>query len=233
VPLTVPTHPAAVLPLKMWRPRWFDGVALVLGSMVPDFGYAFDGIDLPLYRFAHSWPGLVGWCLPLTLAGGVLARRAAPRVAANLPPSARDLAVLRTSRPVWWVTVLSALIGAASHLLLDDVEALSPVIEWAGHVTGFLALPLLTMTILRRHLLVRWHGSPPPLPASERAFWPIVLAVTAVGLVAIVFLPGRILVHTTGVRALAVFGLAVLIAAAASRGSSPTTLRRSCPEYTA
>jgi hypothetical protein len=33
VPMTFPTHPVAVLPLKLWRPRWFDGVALVLGCV--------------------------------------------------------------------------------------------------------------------------------------------------------------------------------------------------------
>lgn len=221
VPLTVPTHPAAVLPLKMWRPRWFDGVALVLGSMVPDLAYALDGIDVPLYRFAHSWPGLVCWSLPLTLAGCVLIRRAAPSVAAHLPAAARDLAVLRTSRPAWWVTIISALIGAASHLLLDDLEAQSPAIEWAGHVAGFLALPPMIVVVLRRRLLVRWHGSPPALPPRSRVFWPIVVAATMAGLALIPFLPGRILPHTSGVRALAAFGLGLLVAAAANLGKIP------------
>ena len=36
MPATFPSHAAAVLPLKLWRPRWFDGVALVVGSMAPD-----------------------------------------------------------------------------------------------------------------------------------------------------------------------------------------------------
>jgi len=40
VPLTFPSHAAAIAPLKLWRPRWFDGVALVVGSAAPDFGYA-------------------------------------------------------------------------------------------------------------------------------------------------------------------------------------------------
>ncbi|NMO52935.1 DUF4184 family protein [Actinoplanes sp. TBRC 11911] len=212
MPLTVPTHPAAVLPLKLWRPGWFDGVALVLGSMVPDLGYAFDGVDLDLYHFAHSWPGLLGWSLPLTLIGAALIRRAAPAVAAHLPGAARDFAVLGTSRPAWWVTILSTLIGAASHLVLDDLEALSPVGEWAGHVAGFVSLPLLIATILRRRLLVRWHGPPPAPPPRSRTFWPLALAITVVGLASIPFLPGRFLVHTSGIRALTALGIGLLVA---------------------
>lgn len=212
MPLTVPTHPAAVIGLKLWRPRWFDGVALVLGSMVPDLGYAFDGIDLDLYHFAHSWPGLLGWCLPLTLIGGALVRRAAPTVAAHLPGAARDFAVVGTSRPAWWVTVLSVLIGAASHLLLDDLEALSLSGEWAGHAAGFVALPVFLATILRRRLLVRWHGDPPAPPPRSKAFWPFVLAIAVAGVAAIPFLPGRLLVHTSGIRGMAAFGVALLAA---------------------
>ncbi|MFF5265545.1 DUF4184 family protein [Actinomadura viridis] len=40
VPLTFPSHAAAVMPLKFWRPRWFDGVALVVGSTAPDLPFA-------------------------------------------------------------------------------------------------------------------------------------------------------------------------------------------------
>jgi hypothetical protein len=89
---------------------------------------------------------------------------------------------------------------------------LSPAGEWAGHVAGFVALPLLIRTILRRGLLVRWHGPPPaPLPRS-RAFWPLALAVFVAGLAAIPFLPGRFLVHTSGIRALAALGIGLLVA---------------------
>ena len=43
MPLTLPTHPLAVAPLKLWRPRWFDGVALTLGAIAPDVPFALDG----------------------------------------------------------------------------------------------------------------------------------------------------------------------------------------------
>ena len=40
MPLTFPSHAAAVLPLKLWRPVRLDGVALVIGSTTPDLPYA-------------------------------------------------------------------------------------------------------------------------------------------------------------------------------------------------
>ena len=77
MPLTFPSHAAAVLPLKLWRPRWFDGVALVVGSAAPDFPYALDPY---LKIHAHTWWGLVWFCIPVTIAVSWLVRRAAPAV---------------------------------------------------------------------------------------------------------------------------------------------------------
>ena len=48
MPLTLPTHPLAVAPLKLWRPRWFDGVGLVLGTVAPDLAYAADGYGVTI-----------------------------------------------------------------------------------------------------------------------------------------------------------------------------------------
>ena len=45
MPLTFPAHQAVVVPLKLWRPRWFDGVALVVGAGSPDLLYAFGNAD--------------------------------------------------------------------------------------------------------------------------------------------------------------------------------------------
>ncbi len=85
MPLTFPSHPVAVIPLKLWRPTWFDGVALVLGSMAPDIAYALDGSGLPVWPFSHEPAGLLGWCLPVALAGAWTVRRAAPVMATHLP----------------------------------------------------------------------------------------------------------------------------------------------------
>ena len=78
-----PTRPP-YSPLKLWRPRRFDGVALVVGSAAPDAAY-------PLRRHrvaagdAHL-PGLFWFCLPVTLLGAGLVRWAAPTVAPRTCP---------------------------------------------------------------------------------------------------------------------------------------------------
>ena len=64
MPLTFPTHAAAVLPLKLWRPRWFDGVALVTGSAAPDVTHAL-------------------WCVPIAMVAAWITRRVAPGIAAR------------------------------------------------------------------------------------------------------------------------------------------------------
>jgi hypothetical protein len=93
MPATFPAHPAAVLSLKLWRPAWFDGVALTLGSMAPDLAYTLDGSWLerpfpgipPLWQLAHSLPWFLAWALPVTLLLCALIRFSAPSLAAHLP----------------------------------------------------------------------------------------------------------------------------------------------------
>src|SRR5215475_10982023 len=116
MPATFPAHPAAVLPLKLRWPHRFDGVALVIGSMAPDLAYPLDGTWFerpsralpPTYQIAHSWWGLLAWCLPVTLACAFVARQAAPAIAAHLPAWPRTLALqdygaIARSRPAWYV----------------------------------------------------------------------------------------------------------------------------------
>ena len=225
VPLTFPSHPAAVLPFKLWRPHWFDGVALVLGSMAPDLGYLFDGSGLPVWPFSHEPAGLVGWCLPLTLIGCLLVRRAAPVVAAHLPAGGpfalRDYGALRFSGHAWWVTVVSALLAAASHLVLDAAEKLVPAAELAGHIVGTLALLTFAMVIGRRRLVRRWHGDAPQCEPRPGRFWSVATAVTVLGVAVTPFLPGAFLLHTSGVRVLTAFAAGLLVAAAVSRQHAP------------
>ncbi|TDO33006.1 DUF4184 family protein [Paractinoplanes brasiliensis] len=172
MPLTVPTHPAIVW-LKVWRPRWFDGVALAVGSTAPDLAYALDGSGLPVWKMSHGLRGFVFWCLPVTLVLTWLIRRAAPVVASHLPSVLRDYAVLgRTSHPLR-VTCWSALLGAVSHLLLDFLELQLPLAEPVMHVLGFLGLFALVAHVGRHRLLLRWHGDPElaapgSLPAPRR-----------------------------------------------------------------
>jgi len=201
VPLTFPTHPVTVWPLKLWRPRWFDGVALVLGSMAPDLAYALDGSGWPVWPFSHEYAGLFGWCLPITLVGCRLVRRAAPVLTAHLP-----LGDLRAAGPRWWVTVSSALVGAASHLALDRVEARLPLAEYTLHVVGVVGLLAWCLT--------RSGPRRGPGTRHSRLFWAVTAMVTLPLVALIPFLPAAFLLHTSGVRLLSAVAAGLLVASA-------------------
>jgi Domain of unknown function (DUF4184) len=99
MPATFPAHQGAVLPLKLWHPRWFDGVALAVGAASPDIAYLFDGSNLPVWPFSHEWLGLLGWCLPVTLAV-LLAIGRGRLIRQWHGPAPR---VTRRPVPFWWV----------------------------------------------------------------------------------------------------------------------------------
>ncbi|SDS64406.1 DUF4184 family protein [Actinoplanes derwentensis] len=221
MPSTFPTHPAAILPLKLWRPRWFDGVALAIGAASPDIAYLVDGSHLPVWPLSHQWHGLILFCLPVTLLGCLLTRRAAPVVAAHLPAGGpftlRDYGALSVSGHRWWITVLSALIGAASHVLLDDLEQAVPFLEIPAHLAGLAGMLALAAVIGRRRLIHRWHGEAPTVPRQPARFWFTAVAVTSPLVAVIPFLPAAFLPHTTGVRLLAALALGLLAGAAVAR----------------
>jgi hypothetical protein len=85
----------------MWRPRWFDGVALVVGSTAPDVPYL---LGPPLRTYGHTWWGLLLWGFPIGIVGSRLIRWASPTVAAHLPRYLRDYGVLGQVRHPWFST---------------------------------------------------------------------------------------------------------------------------------
>ena len=193
MPLTFPSHAAAVLPLKYWRPRWFDGVALVIGSASPDLAYALDGSGLPVFPLSHQWHGVLLFCLPVTLMLCPLARWAAPVVAAHLPGRLTLYSILGSRGPALWVTALSAVIGAASHLVWDRLAI------------GVWDLPsTLAGGVITLFLLVRYPPTGDPALAAPRPalFWPVVSAVACGAIAISLQLPGAFLAHTTGARTL-------------------------------
>jgi hypothetical protein len=124
VPFTFLAHQAPVLPLKLAKPRWWSGTALVVGSMAPDLGYFATGHTD--FDFGHTLVGQLLFCLPVTLALVWLLRRVIARpLAANLPELGffhlRDYGVLGDrTKPVFSVKeVASALVGSLSHVALD------------------------------------------------------------------------------------------------------------------
>jgi len=219
VPLTFPSHQAVVLPLKLWRPRWFDGVALCTGAAAPDVSYGFDGLGVTIR--SHEPLAVFWWGLPVALVGAWLLRRAAPFVAAHLPAAGvlhlGDYAALRRNPHRWWITVTSALIGAVSHLLADLLELIG-----GPYAEGTMSLALIGVAYLvarrigRDRLLIRWNGAPIPVRRSPTVYWTVAVAVTAAQLIAVPMLPGAPIRAVWGVRVIEALAIGHLAAAAAA-----------------
>jgi hypothetical protein len=240
VPLTLPTHPIVVVPLKLWRPRWFDGVALTLGAIAPDIAYAADGYGVTIH--SHAWHAPLWWAIPLVLVGARLVRWAAPTIAAHLPAfgplALRDYGALQRVRHGWFVTATSAVIGAASHVVLDAFShprsdggrILFPVlhhhvtsdlplwylISMAFDLAGMLAAVAATIHIGRTRAVYRWHGPPPLTRARPGVFWSAVFVVGAGGLALLPLQPTDLFADQA-VRCMLIGGLALLAGSAAVR----------------
>jgi len=243
LPATFPSHAAVVLPLKLWRPRRFDGVALVIGSTAPDLAYPFAAIvDYPT---VHSLPALFWWCLPVTLLLSWLVRWASPYVAAHLPAGGplalADYGVLGQVRHRWYVVLWSAFVGAGSHLLWDGFTHSPQTNGWAvarlpwlatdavagvpwfrllqhgSSVVGAAVAIALFVHIGRRRLLRQWHGEAPAVPRSPALFWSVAAAVLLSYPLSWPLLTHLYQPHVQGVRLLCLAGLGLLAGAAAVR----------------
>jgi hypothetical protein len=237
MPLTFPSHAAAVLPfvLRRRRPWWIDGVALVIGSAAPDIPYAVARyVDIQ----AHGWWGLVWFCVPVTVALSMLTRWAAPTVCAHLPAGGplalRDYAVLGSVRPRWYVTAGCAWVGALTHRLWDIlthrsfdrgtivIESLwrtvddRPLYSWLFYgstVLGALAV-LAAMAYAGRTGLVRQGREVAPVARDPRRFWVAVGVAWALGVLVQPLLAGSDVYTIVIVRLLVVAHLGLIIGAA-------------------
>lgn len=135
MPFTYLAHQFPVMPLKAYRPRWFSGSALLIGSAVPDFEYLRDTRQPPS-GLGHSLIGQFIFCLPITLLLVVwlsfLLRPLVARLPHNTSLHLEDLRLLclvpKTAAD-WLKVVCSALVGSVSHVLLDGFT----------HRTGWIA----------------------------------------------------------------------------------------------
>ncbi|RKR89442.1 uncharacterized protein DUF4184 [Micromonospora pisi] len=249
MPMTLPTHPVAVVPLKMWRPRWFDGVALVIGAASPDVAFAMDGYGVTIH--SHAWHAPLWWALPLTLVASRLVRWSAPVVATHLPSGGplalRDYGVLGAVRHRWWVTVISALLGAISHIGWDAFthptvdtglvlfpalhQQVIPGLPWwellsiVSNVLGAVVGVVLLLRLGRDGLLRAWHGPAPVRPRHPAAFWSAVIAVLIVGGVLLPLQPVRY-PHDQAIRCMVAIWVALLTGAFAAAASSRFPVRR-------
>ncbi len=184
MPLTWFAHQVPVVGMKLARGRWFDSIALCVGSMMPDLMYSFSayvGID------THRWPATFTYGVPLGVVLAVVVRRiVAPAVPRVLPDIGsfrlRSYGVLATRSPAIGVTVASVILGVGSHVTLDwfthpgrpgprwfgyddiDVELfgvtepLAGVFQLVGHSVGSLIGVWLLWFIGRRRMLETWYG---------------------------------------------------------------------------
>ncbi len=126
MPWIVPSHQAPAVLLKLWKPRWFSGLALCLGSMAPDLENIFRLAQREW--FGHTLAAQVYFTVPLTL---VLHRLTTtlvfpwllPRVPSGPPLYPRHLAAIRPAASLreWVVIAYSGMLGGLSHKLLDGL----------------------------------------------------------------------------------------------------------------
>ncbi|MER7441488.1 DUF4184 family protein [Micromonospora avicenniae] len=247
MPLSFPSHLAPVLPLKLWRPRWFDGVALATGTVAPDVAYLTTGTGVQVTG-THTVAGLLWWCLPVALGYAWLVRHCAATVAPYLPAGYRWAAELRVRRHRWWITVGSALLGAVSHLGWDwlthtdgwlhalgvDWYAVTGLHWWtvsdlSSSLLGAVAVVILARRFARRPANVDrpgrrdTHGATSARPVVFRR---VAATVAVVGVALLPLLPAAREPAPTGVRLLHLVALAALLGAlAANRAASERTGR--------
>jgi hypothetical protein len=184
MPLTFPAHQAVVLPIKLRWPDRTDATAMCVGAAAPDLLYPVAGIG----SSGHSIAGVLIGAVPLTLAICWLLRwRSALGVFANLldagPFRLHSYRVITQRRPGAWTTLLSALFGALSHVVidafthggrwgsdllgLDEVLFTAPlrgamtgarVLQYLGHSLGSLIAIGLFLYIGRSRRLEQWYG---------------------------------------------------------------------------
>lgn len=186
MPFTYFAHQVLVIPLKIARPRWFDGTALCGGSMAPDFAYALSGTR---FEFAsHTLFAQLFWSMPIGWAITQLFRaRIAEPLGAQLPGVlGAEVRALAHSNPALVVSCLSALIGGLSHIFIDGFThgrgwavqvfprlknvvaevAGIPIAEWQllqylGHSCGTMMGLLLMAALVERRQFSRWNGLTP------------------------------------------------------------------------
>ncbi len=195
MPLTFPAHQALVLPIKLRWPDRTDATAMCVGAAAPDLLYPVPSIGID----GHSLVGVLLGAVPLTFVICRLLRwRSALGVFANLPDAGpfrlHSYRVIAHRRPSTSMTLVSALIGAFTHVLIDafthggrwgsDLLGLDEVLftvplrgamtsarvlQYLAHGLGSLIAIGLFLYIGRSRRLEQWYGT--AAVASARRFW--------------------------------------------------------------
>ncbi|TGD59892.1 DUF4184 family protein [Flavobacterium humi] len=139
------SHPAIVLPLTYLPRRWFSLTGLVIGSLTPDFEY-FIRMKVQS-NYSHTLSGLFWFDIPLgLLLAFIFHNFVRESLIDNLPTILKSRLSSFSKfnwnkhfKKNWAVIIISALIGAISHLFWDSFT----------HVHGYFVeiIPMLTNKI--------------------------------------------------------------------------------------
>lgn len=131
------SHPAAILPFKRWCKQTPYFVALVIGSMSPDFGY-FSPVEINT-RYSHTLEGIVVMDLPTSISVLFLVLVIRKSFCYLLPNPHRNFLLSFCAKPSFsWKMVLITLLclsfGALTHVVWDSLtHGISPLVrksEW-------------------------------------------------------------------------------------------------------
>lgn len=179
-------HPAAVLPLKRFCPRFLSFPALIVGSISPDAAYLVGTSRLS--EFSHQWAGAVRFDLPagLVLLGLFygLARLLSPALPQEIRTGLQPVNPWSVRRTV--TIAVSIVIGACTHILWDSfthregwVAQRIPVLEhplatFGGHPVRIVHLLWYLSTVAGvAWILMALQNSLQPAGerAAGRSFW--------------------------------------------------------------
>jgi hypothetical protein len=189
MPWIAPSHQAPVLPLKLWKPHLFSGLALCLGAAAPDLEFILR-VDYN-WIVSHTFAAQIFFTIPVVMIlhwalTSVVLPWLLPLLPGGPPFHLHDLALLRpASSPRDWARIaFSAWVGGISHVVLDGfthgnhtgwVTQLVPLLRMPIgrlplydllHVLGTVVLGALSLRWLaeigRRRQLVAWSGLTPP-----------------------------------------------------------------------
>jgi len=119
-----PAHPAIILPFI--RSRYFSATGLIVGSLSPDFEYFFKmGVDS---IYSHTRAGLLYFDLPVTIVLSFIFHQVVKNnLISNMPvfiqkrfQDTLNLNFLNYLKKNWLIFLISAALGAASHIFWDS-----------------------------------------------------------------------------------------------------------------
>lgn len=238
MPLTFPAHQVPGLGAKLARPAWFDGTVLVVASAAPDLNAAFSPYDTS-FR-SHGMSGLILFSVPFSVIYVTILRRwCADGLFGSLPDMGplriRSYRVLGKRSPHPLITLISASLGAGSHLIIDafthsgrwGADALewndhlfsfggrdfttARVWQYIGHSLGSFVGILLFAFIASRGPLERWYGAEVVAEARTRPVRPKALERT-VSTICLGQIPGLVwMVLVTNKAGIFVAGLCLAV----------------------